>query len=136
MRFPPLSILFVTLFFSSLSSAEDVDTNERECRAQGFIVLYNWYQLDTCLKYQGIKPEVAIKARYLISTAYPNLQVEIETNSPFAAKAKEAGTTWSPFDFSNNQNSELLTSICKTSVDFLHLASSREDWKSALSCWR
>ena len=136
MRFLPLFIFFVTLFLSSLSSAEDIDENTRQCRAQGFIVLSNWYQLDTCLKYQGMKPEVAMEARKSVSTAYPKLQVEVEANSPFAAKAKEAGTTWLPYNFDNNQNSELLTSLCNTNVRFLKVVTSTKDWGSVLSCWR
>jgi hypothetical protein len=136
MRFLSLSILFATLFFSSISSADDLDESENQCRVPGFLVLYNWYQLDTCLKYQGMKHEVALEARKSISKVYPKLQAEVEANSPLAARAKEAATSWPPYDFSDNQNSELLISKCNTSVGFLHLVSSSEDWAPALSCWR
>lgn len=136
MRFLSLFMLYAISSFSPSSFAEDGDENLRQCRAQGLIVLSSWYQLDTCLRYQAMGRGVAMKTRRLLAVAYPKLQAEVRANSPFAARAKEAGTASSPYRFDNKENSALLASLCNTSVDFLHTVSASDDWKSALSCWR
>ncbi|NHQ86272.1 hypothetical protein HA050_09100 [Iodobacter sp. HSC-16F04] len=131
-----LSTLIVTLFFSSPTFSQNISDREKECRAQGFIVLYSWYKLDACLKYQTINIETIKEAKNNIFKAYPKLQETVDANSEFSQNAKEAATTWSPYTVEDNQNPEILKIMCKTNLDFLNIVTTREDWKLALSCMR
>jgi len=134
MRLTSLSALMVTFIFSTSASAAD---NEKvsQCRKGGSVVLFSWHQLDLCIKYNKMQMKEVRELRNLVFTTYQKLKLEVETRSALSERAKELSTAV-PYDFSRNQNAEVLTSICNTSVNILHIAVTRPDWVSVLSCWR
>ena len=135
MRLASLTTFIVASLLSTLAVASDIDEKTLQCRNGGPMVLASWYQLDICLKYKKTPKETVVEARKLFSETYPKIKLEVDAGSAIATRAKEIGNA-QPFDFSDNRNSPLLTNICASSIDFLHLVATNQEWITALSCWR
>ena len=129
-------IVMILTFTASMSFAKDFDPNKRPCFYHGAAAMIDWYQLDLCLKYRAMKPDVVRGARDIIFKTYPKIKFEIETNSPLAHWAKDRGMNSLPYDFSKKENIQVLIDVCKSDVRFLHFITKDAKWTSVLSCWR
>ena len=135
MRFDSLTTLIMLSIISSSTVAADIDEQALQCRNGGPSVLSAWYQLDTCLKYNKSLEGKITEARNLFATTYPKLKLEIDTESALVTSQKEIGNGL-PYDFSHNRNAQLLNNICSTAMEFLHVVATKQEWVTALSCWR
>lgn len=116
---------------------------EKQCRGAGIAMMYLLHRLDFCVDHQRVSKEEALRTKQWISEAYPKLGQEINSHSCLWMR------TWmpndgQPYDYSNGQNSELLTNTCESAIRFMRrvryakawIPLTKTNWRKALQCWK
>ncbi|WP_157725077.1 hypothetical protein [Vogesella sp. LIG4] len=126
-------IILIAFLFSTATTGQDLG-KEMQCRNGGALVMGAWHQLSFCLHYHKLNIGKVSEVRQLVSKTYPQIVQEIDSESELSLSMKQIAYAL-PFDFSNNQNANLLESICESSISAMNTYV-EPNWQKELSCWQ
>lgn len=127
------AVILIAFLFSTATIGQDFG-KEMQCRKGGALVMGAWHQLSFCLQYHKLNIRKVSEVRQLVSKTYPQIVQEIDSESELSLSMKQIAYAL-PFDFSNNQNANLLENICESSISAMSTYV-EPNWQKELSCWQ